>query len=78
MLVVRTIVNGAERQRYPVSDMVFPAAELVSRLSRDMTLYPGDVVCCGTSLGVGAMRDERTVVEVEIDGIGTLRNEFVQ
>ena len=43
-----------------------------------MTLYPGDVVCCGTSLGVGAMRDERTVVEVEIDGIGTLRNEFVQ
>ena len=77
-LVVRTIVNGAERQRYPVSDMVFPAAELVARLSRDMTLYPGDVVCCGTSLGVGAMRDERTVVEVEIDGIGTLRNEFVQ
>jgi 2-keto-4-pentenoate hydratase/2-oxohepta-3-ene-1,7-dioic acid hydratase in catechol pathway len=77
-LWVRTILNGEERQRYPISDMVFPAAELVSRLSRDMTLYPGDVICCGTSLGVGTMRDERNTVEVEIAGIGTLRNEFVQ
>jgi len=77
-LWVRTILNGEERQRYPISDMVFPAAELVSRLSRDMTLYPGDVICCGTSLGVGAMRGERNTVEVEIAGIGTLKNEFVQ
>ena len=35
-LWVRTILNGVERQRYPISDMVFPAAELVSRISRDM------------------------------------------
>lgn len=76
-LWVRTILNGEERQRYPVSDMVFPASSLVSRLSRDMTLLPGDVICCGTSLGVGSMREPVNVVEIEIAGIGTLRNEFV-
>jgi 2-keto-4-pentenoate hydratase/2-oxohepta-3-ene-1,7-dioic acid hydratase in catechol pathway len=77
-LWVRTILNGEERQRYPISDMVFPAAQLVSRLSADMTLYPGDVICCGTSLGVGTMRDAHSTIEVEIEGIGTLRNQFVQ
>jgi len=77
-LWVRTILNGEERQRYPISDMVFPAAQLVSRLSADMTLYPGDVICCGTSLGVGTIRDEHNTIEVEIAGIGTLRNEFIQ
>ena len=77
-LRVRTILNGAERQNYPISDMVFPAADLVSRLSFDMTLLPGDVICCGTSVGVGSMKDPSNVVEITIDGIGTLRNEFVQ
>jgi 2-keto-4-pentenoate hydratase/2-oxohepta-3-ene-1,7-dioic acid hydratase in catechol pathway len=77
-LWVRTILNGEERQRYPISDMVFSAVELVSRLSQDMTLYPGDVICCGTSLGVGTMRDAHSTIEVEIEGIGTLRNQFVQ
>lgn len=72
-LTVRTVLNGEERQNYPVADMVFPAATLVSLLSRDMTLMPGDVICCGTSLGVGAMRAANNVVEVTIGGIGTLR-----
>jgi 2-keto-4-pentenoate hydratase/2-oxohepta-3-ene-1,7-dioic acid hydratase in catechol pathway len=76
-LWVRTVLNGEERQRYPVSDMVFPAASLVSRLSRDMTLLPGDVICCGTSIGVGSMKEPVNTVEIEIAGIGTLRNEFV-
>lgn len=75
-LVVRTVLNGTERQNYPISDMVFPAATLVSLLSRDMTLMPGDVISCGTSLGVGAMREDSNTVEVTIDGIGTLRNRF--
>ena len=75
-LVVRTVLNGTERQNYPISDMVFPAATLVSLLSRDMTLVPGDVICCGTSLGVGAMREQSNTVEVTIDGIGTLRNQY--
>jgi 2-keto-4-pentenoate hydratase/2-oxohepta-3-ene-1,7-dioic acid hydratase in catechol pathway len=75
-LVVRTELDGVERQNYPIADMVFPAATLVSLLSRDMTLMPGDVICCGTSLGVGAMRESINTVEVTIKGIGTLRNRF--
>jgi 2-keto-4-pentenoate hydratase/2-oxohepta-3-ene-1,7-dioic acid hydratase in catechol pathway len=75
MLVVRTILNGEVRQDYPVNDMVFSAAELVSRISQDMTLEPGDLILCGTSIGVGSMRPGSTI-EVEIDGIGTLKNRF--
>lgn len=75
-LVVRTVLNGAERQNYPISDMVFPVATLVSLLSRDMTLMPGDLISCGTSLGVGAMREPSNIVEVTIEGIGTLRNQY--
>lgn len=77
-LVVRTILNGAERQNFPISDMIFPAATLVSALSRDMTLRPGDVIACGTSVGVGSMKDAENVIEVTIDGIGTLRNTLSQ
>ena len=76
-LTVRTVLNGAERQNYPVSDMVFPPATLVSLLSRDMTLVPGDVICCGTSLGVGAMREPSNTVEVTIEGVGTLRTVYL-
>ena len=76
-LRVRTILNGKERQSYPIADMIFPAAKLVSLISRDMTLCPGDVICCGTSIGVGAMRDATNLVEIEIGGIGTLRNRFI-
>lgn len=75
MLVVRTILNGEVRQDYPVNDMVFSVAELVSMISQDMTLEPGDLLLCGTSVGVGSMRPGSTI-EVEIDGIGTLTNRF--
>ncbi len=43
-LRIRTILNGQERQNYPVSDMFFPPYKLVSMVSRDMTLMPGDVI----------------------------------
>lgn len=49
--------------------------ELVSRLPHDMTLEPGDVIPCGTSLGVLPMKPG-TTVEVVVDGIGTLRNVY--
>ena len=75
MLVVRTLLNGEVRQDYPVNDMVFSAAELVSMISQDMTLAPGDLILCGTSVGVGSMRPGSTI-EVEIDGIGKLSNRF--
>ncbi|MBQ0942818.1 fumarylacetoacetate hydrolase family protein [Ideonella sp. 4Y16] len=72
---VRTIVGGRERQHYPLADMIFPPHELVARLSQDMTLEPGDVILCGTSLGVLPMKPG-TEVAVEIDGIGRLVNTF--
>jgi 2-keto-4-pentenoate hydratase/2-oxohepta-3-ene-1,7-dioic acid hydratase in catechol pathway len=72
---LRTRVGGRERQNYPLSDMTFSPAELVSRLSHDMTLQPGDVILCGTSLGVLPMKPG-TEVEVEIDGIGALKNVY--
>ena len=72
---LRTTVSGRERQNYPLADMFFTPAELVSRLSHDMTLLPGDVILCGTSLGVLPMKPG-SVVEVAINGIGLLRNRF--
>lgn len=72
---VATSVNGRERQRYPLSDMIFPPARLVSLISRDLTLEAGDVILCGTSLGVLPMRPGQRV-EVTIDGIGTLSNSY--
>jgi 2-keto-4-pentenoate hydratase/2-oxohepta-3-ene-1,7-dioic acid hydratase in catechol pathway len=72
-LSVVTRVDGAERQNYPLSDMIMSPEELVSRLSHDMSLLPGDVIACGTSVGVGSIKDGGSV-EVEIDGIGTLVN----
>jgi 2-keto-4-pentenoate hydratase/2-oxohepta-3-ene-1,7-dioic acid hydratase in catechol pathway len=75
-LTVKTVLNGEERQNYPISDMVFQPARLVSMISNDMTLNPGDVICCGTSLGVGTMKDPKNEVSVTIDGIGTLSNVF--
>lgn len=77
-LTIRTLLNGQERQNYPIADMIFQPQELVSRLSHDMTLLPGDLICCGTSLGVGTMKEPVNAVEVAIEGIGTLTNAFVQ
>lgn len=75
-LTVRTILNGAERQNYPIADMIFSAAELVSKISHDMTLLPGDLIAVGTSVGVGVMKEPVNIVTVAIDGIGELTNEF--
>lgn len=75
-LAVRTLVNGRERQNHPCTDMIFSPAQIVALISRDMTLQPGDLIACGTSLGVLPMRPG-TVVEVEINGVGTLRNTFM-
>jgi len=67
--------NGRERQKYPVSDMVFSPRQIVSRISRELTLEPGDLIACGTSLGAGVLRPGQTV-EVAIDGVGALRNQL--
>ena len=72
-LTVRTWLDGQLRQDYPISDMRFTSAELVSMISHDMTLLPGDLILCGTSVGVGSMKPGSTVA-VEIEGIGKLVN----
>ena len=74
-LIVKTTLNGDVRQNYPISDMHFSVAQLVSRLSADMTLHPGDVILCGTSVGVGSMKPGSDVT-IEIAGIGALHNRF--
>ena len=74
-LRVRAILNGQERQNYPVADMIFSPARLVSLISRDMTLEPGDIIACGTSVGAGSMKPGSTI-QISIDGIGTLENRY--
>lgn len=70
-LTIRTLVNQRERQNYPAADMIKSPAEIVSQLSWDMTLLPGDVIACGTSLGTRPIK-AGDQVDVVIDGIGTL------
>lgn len=75
-LTVRTILNGAERQSYPVADMIFSPRQLASAISHDMMLLPGDLICCGTSIGAGTMKEAANNVTIAIDGIGELHNEY--
>jgi 2-keto-4-pentenoate hydratase/2-oxohepta-3-ene-1,7-dioic acid hydratase in catechol pathway len=69
-------LNGQVRQRINTSDLLFSAAKLVSYLSQAMTLWPGDVILTGTPSGVGPIQPG-DVVEVEVSGIGVLRNPVV-
>ena len=74
-LTVTTRLDGQVRQHFPISDMRFSVEQLVSLISHDIALLPGDIILCGTSLGIGTMKIGNTV-EVEINGIGTLVNRF--
>jgi len=74
-LSIKTILNDQERQNYPVSDMIFPPAKLVSLISQDVPLEPGDIIACGTSVGVGSMKPG-SQVSIIIDGVGRLDNTF--
>jgi 2-keto-4-pentenoate hydratase/2-oxohepta-3-ene-1,7-dioic acid hydratase in catechol pathway len=66
-------VNGEVRQQGRASQMVFSIPFLISYISRIMTLEAGDVIATGTPAGVGPLRPG-DVVEVEIPGVGVLRN----
>ncbi len=72
---IRAELNGRERQNYPVSDLFMQPAEIVSHLSRAMTLNPGDLIACGTGPGALPMKPGATI-DVSIDGIGTLSNTY--
>jgi 2-keto-4-pentenoate hydratase/2-oxohepta-3-ene-1,7-dioic acid hydratase in catechol pathway len=75
-LLLEARLNGETRQSINTSDLLFPVAELVAYLSSGITLLPGDVILTGTPAGVGPMQPG-DVVEIEIGGIGTLRNGVV-
>ena len=70
---VETRLNGDVVQRASTQDMVFGVAELIEYITVFMTLLPGDVILTGTPEGVGKIVDG-DVVEVEVEGVGTLRN----
>jgi 2-keto-4-pentenoate hydratase/2-oxohepta-3-ene-1,7-dioic acid hydratase in catechol pathway len=72
-LRVTTRVNGETRQDGRTLQMVFPVEFLIRYISRMMTLLPGDVIATGTPSGVSKM-SPADVCEIEIEGIGTLRN----
>jgi len=84
-LRIASRVNGEVRQSSSTGNMVFGVREVVHQMSRVMTLEPGDIIATGTPAGVGiyAKPEPRLlspgdVVEVEVEGIGTLRNRIVE
>jgi len=74
-LRVTSKLNGNIVQDYNTSDMFFNVFEIVSYLSKDMTLYPGDIIACGTNSGLGPM-SENDIIEIEIQGIGKIVNKL--
>ncbi len=73
---VETRLNGDVVQRGQTSDLAFGVATLLEYITEFMTLLPGDVLLTGTPEGVGALA-AGDLVEVEVDGVGTLRNPVV-
>jgi 2-keto-4-pentenoate hydratase/2-oxohepta-3-ene-1,7-dioic acid hydratase in catechol pathway len=72
-IVVETRVNGKVRQHGNTKDFIFPIDVIIRYAAEFMTLMPGDLIPTGTPEGVGAAV-AGDVIEVSIEGIGTLRN----
>ncbi len=72
-LEISTYLNGERKQHSNTSELIFNVYELLSFVSAVMTLYPGDIISTGTPAGVSPMKSG-DIVEVEIEGIGRLRN----
>ncbi|MFH1036410.1 MAG: fumarylacetoacetate hydrolase family protein [Pseudomonadota bacterium] len=72
-LRVQSLVDGVVRQDTRTSDMIFPVAQVVSFISRVMTLKPGDVIATGTPAGIAPLEDGQ-VVTIEVEGVGRLSN----
>ncbi|HSK62457.1 MAG TPA: fumarylacetoacetate hydrolase family protein, partial [Pyrinomonadaceae bacterium] len=75
-VTVTTRLNGEIKQQGNTADMAFPVAFLIRYISEIMTLYPGDLIATGTPAGVSKLKHGDTV-EVEVAGIGVLRNPVV-
>lgn len=82
-LKIETRLNGDVVQSASTSDMLFDVAQLIAILSEALTLSPGDIIVTGTPAGVGVARKPPLfmkagdVCEVEVEGLGILRNEIV-
>jgi len=70
---VETRVNGEVRQQGNTRDFIFPLDVVIRHIAEVMTLFPGDLIATGTPKGVGPL-NAGDVVEVSVEGIGTLRN----
>ena len=83
-LAISTRINGVTMQQSNTRDMIFPVAQIIEFLSGSTTLEPGTLICTGTPEGVGVARKPQVwlkagdVVEVEIEGIGILRNPVIE
>ena len=77
-LAVRTRINGEVVQEGSTKDMIFSVAEMIAWLSRTMTLVPGDIIATGTPAGIGGLKGiflrDGDTVEVEVEGLGAVRN----
>jgi 2-keto-4-pentenoate hydratase/2-oxohepta-3-ene-1,7-dioic acid hydratase in catechol pathway len=81
---IGTRVNGVQKQDSTTANMIFPVDAIIEALSKGMTLEAGDVIATGTPEGVGLGRTPQEwladgdMVETEVEGIGTLRNQVVR
>jgi len=79
-LPIRAILNGESVQESTTANMIFGVAEVISYITRTITLEPGDLIATGTPAGVGAFRTPPLFMQpgdeitIEIDGIGALTN----
>lgn len=72
-VTIEALVNGTVKQQGNTRDLIFDVFDLVSFISRVMTLLPGDVIATGTPPGVGPIQKGDSI-EIRIEHIGTLRN----
>jgi len=72
-LQIKLYKNGQLMQNSSTSNMIFKVDKIISFISKIMTLFPGDIVATGTPSGIGQLK-EGDIVEVEIEGIGILKN----
>ena len=75
-LELTTRLNGEVKQHTNTDDLIFPVAQLIAYISEAVTLLPGDVIMTGTPSGVGPVQPG-DVVDIEISGVGVLRNPVV-
>lgn len=83
-LSIKATLNGEVMQEGTTEKMIFPVAEIISFLSKGMTLEPGDIILTGTPPGVGTARDPQVFlkdgdeVTIEVEGLGALTNPVEQ